>query len=578
MMSTIEPFSRGSVGQTGFVSRIGSGALGGKANGLILARNVLENRSEGSKCGVVPVSVPWMTILGTDLFDEFMEQNQLQALVESDASDERIAHEFQQADLPAQLVGDLRSLASTVHVPLAIRSSSLLEDALYRPFAGVYATKMVPNNQPSADARFRKLTEAVKLVYASTFFRAAKDYRQAIGEDLEDEKMAVIIQEVVGTRYGDRFYPTFSGVARSFNYYPFGHAEVLDGVVDLALGLGKTIVDGGYTWSYCPKYPKSPPPYNNIKTLISNSQTDFFAVNMGRPEAYNPLKETEYLEKPSLADAEYDDTLKHVCSTFDTASNRIIPGVGRNGPRVVDFAPLLTLNEFPVNDAVLEVLELFKQETNNHVEIEFAVNIDEQEKDKARFGFLQVRPLAGTSETFDVPWGLLESEQTLIASTRVLGNVDRNDIRDIVYVRPEAFEPKFTGRIASELEGVNRDLAGRNRPYVLIGFGRFGTSDPWYGIPATWDQLSFARVIVEADLKGFSANMSQGSHFFHNLTSFKVCYFSVPKEGECRVDFNRLNGMKATVETENIRHIEMPAPLSVRVDGRIGRGVVMCHD
>ena len=259
-MSGLSAFSRSSSTNGGSISRIGDGALGGKANGLILARNVLRHWLEDRQSLEVPVYIPWMTVIGTELFDEFIAQNDLNEIAESNASDERIAHEFQQSDLPPEFVGDLRCLADEVRAPLAIRSSSLLEDALFRPFAGVYATKMLPNNQPSADVRFRKLTEAIKLVYASTFFQAAKAYRQAIGEELQKEKMAVIIQEVVGTRYGDRFYPTLSGVARSFNYYPFGHAEGSDGVVDLALGLGKTIVDGGLTWSYCPKYPKSPPP------------------------------------------------------------------------------------------------------------------------------------------------------------------------------------------------------------------------------------------------------------------------------------------------------------------------------
>ena len=342
----------------------------------------------------VEISIPTLAVIATDFFDAFVKQNKLSELPFERLSDERIGRAFQKANLPVELLGDLRALSQQVKTPLAVRSSSLLEDKLGRPFAGVYSTKMIPNNQFDADSRFRILDEAIKCVYASTFFREAREYIRTTGRDPRDEKMAVIIQEIVGQRHGDRFYPDISGVARSYNYYPTGPAQPEEGVVSLALGLGKTIVDGGIAWTYSPAHPKAPPPFASVKKLINETQTRFWAVNMGKPPAYDPVSETEYLIRATLKDAEADEVLRFQASTFDSQRDRMVPGVGPKGPRVLDFAPLLVLEQIPLNEILKAVMTAAEKVLEEKAEIEFAVTIHERrdESPQVRVGFLQVRP------------------------------------------------------------------------------------------------------------------------------------------------------------------------------------------
>ncbi len=369
-----------------------------------------------------------------------MARNELYDLAFDDMPDERMAHAFQRAALPAEILGDLRALISGVHSPLAMRSSSLLEDALHEPFAGVYATKMIPNNQHSPDVRFQKLVEAIKFIYASTYFGSAKDYLQATGREVGIEKMAVIIQEVVGRRHDERFYPHLSGVARSYNFYASGYAKPEDGVVHLALGLGKTIVDGGMSWMYSPARPKVNPPVGSPAELLKLTQTTFWAVNMGKPPAYDPVHETEYLVKAGLGEAERDGVLRYLASTFDPHSGRITPGVGQTGPRLLTFAPLLVWEEAPLNRLLKQLLVLSEQAYDAPVEIEFAMNLDEQKRSRHRFGFLQARPMVVSSEQVEIDPADMTGEDVLLASASVLGNGVNDSIRDIVYVRPERFQ------------------------------------------------------------------------------------------------------------------------------------------
>jgi hypothetical protein len=351
------------------ISCIGTGSLGGKAQSLAFINNVLNSNFNTSKFPQIEVSVPTMVVLRTDIFDTFMKRNNLYETAYSDIPDDRIAHEFQKADLPFEILGDLRMIISQVHSPLAVRSSSMLEDAMFEPFAGIYETKMTPNNQPAPDIRFHKLDEAIKFVYASTFFKSAKDYLKATIHSTNDEKMAIIIQEIVGNRQYDRFYPILSGVARSYNFYPMGRAKPKDGVVNLAMGLGKTIVDGGISWTYSPAYPNINPPYNSIGDLLKLTQTDFWVVNMGKPPAYDPIKETEYMLKEDLTKAEMDGTLKNIASTYDIQSDRISIGIGANGSRILTFAPLLVLNKIPLNDLIKSLLSLCEEAIGTPVEI-----------------------------------------------------------------------------------------------------------------------------------------------------------------------------------------------------------------
>lgn len=551
---------------------IGTGEIGGKAHGLAGINHLITHKLNGDQFEGIEVGIPAMTILRTGVFDAFMKRNKLYEIALSDASDDRIAHAFQKADLPFDVLGDLRSLISQVKTPLAVRSSSMLEDAMHEPFAGIYGTKMTPNNQLDTTARFNKLVEAIKFVYATTFFKSAKDYIKATPHKTEDEKMAVIIQEVIGKKFNDRFYPELSGVARSHNYYAFGNADPQDGIVNLALGLGKTIVDGGFTWSYCPKYPKADPPFNSVSEMLKNTQTEFWSVNMGPAPAYDPVKESEYLVNKNIVEAEADKSLRHVASTLDSQSGRIVMGVGKQGPRLLNFSPILRLGEIPLNDLLIELMAVCEENEGAPVEIEFAMTFSETGKHK--FGFLQVRPMAVSTDIVDVSEDDLYKENVFAFSSMVLGNGNNESIRDIVYVRRDNFDVFKTYEICTDLEKINESLIKDNTPYLLMGFGRWGTSDPTAGIPVNWGQISGAKAVLEAALSNVNFEQSQGSHFFHNVTGFGVYYFSVPFNKTDLIDWDWLDSMPAIHETEKVRHVKLKEPLKIKVDGRSGRGVI----
>jgi hypothetical protein len=553
---------------------IGSGAFGGKAHSLLWARDLLATGIDARLRRQFDVHIPTLTVIATDVFETFMAQNRLWDLVASAPPDHLLAAAFQAADLPADLVGDLWALVRQVHTPLAVRSSSLLEDALRQPFAGVYATKMTPNNQPDTETRFHRLTEAVKLVYASTFFENARQYRRLAAIGGED-RMAVIIQAIVGRRYRDRFYPELSGVARSYSYYRSGRTRPEDGVVNLALGLGRTIVDGGITWSYSPAYPQATPPYGSIGELMKQTQVEFWAVNMGRLTFYDPVGETEYLVKGTLQDAEEDGVLPYLASTYDGRSDRLAMGIGVDGPRALTFAPLLVLEEFRLNDLLRSLLSLCAQALACPVEIEFAVTFPEPgEEGPARFGFLQVRPMAVSSDVVDLDLEAIPRADLLLGSDHVMGNGIVSGVQDVVYVKPDRFEARFTPVIAGEIAALNLHLVEQGRPYLLIGFGRWGSSDPWLGIPVEWAQIGGARAIVEATLPAMNVDLSQGSHFFHNIAAFNVSYFSVPFDTPLPIDWPGLDALPADRETEFVRHVRLPHPLAISVDGRRGIGAV----
>jgi hypothetical protein len=559
--------------------RIGDGALGGKAQGLVEARTVLDEQLRAERHPQLSVGIPTTTVLTTELFDTFMQRNGLYETALSGAPDDRIALAFQNGDLPAEFLGDLRSLAEqTAGRPLAVRSSSLLEDALAHPFAGVYETKMIPNNQPDPNDRFKRLVEAIKFVYSSAFFRAAASYLRAVDRTPRDEKMAVVVQEVVGQKHGNRFYPHLSGVGRSYNYYRTGRAKPEEGVVDLALGLGKTIVDGGVSWSYSPAHPKARPPFASMGELLKNTQLHFWAVNMGKPPAYDPSKETEYLLEAHVEDADYDDTLRFLASTYDASRDRLSPGVGVKGPRVLDFAPLIEMDLWPLNLLIKELLCLFEAATGCAVETEFAMTFPKRAEDEARFALLQVRPMMVSKEPVDLPENISETPNLLLASERVMGNGVVDSLRDVVYVKPDVFESRLTPRIADELDGINRKLQNARRPYLLIGFGRWGSSDPWLGIPVNWGRISGARVIVEATLEGMNIEPSQGAHFFQNISSFRVSYFTVQHGRVPGIDFGWLARQRVANETALVRHVELDEPLLVKVDGRVGQGAIWHRD
>ncbi|OGL47708.1 MAG: hypothetical protein A2161_18235 [Candidatus Schekmanbacteria bacterium RBG_13_48_7] len=568
----LNPFDRHFFSGKEKFTYIGEGSIGGKAQGLADIKDGLTELNSRISPDF-EINIPTLTVIATNFFDLFLENNKLYEGAFSDLRDDQIANNFQRGVLPVQLVGDLRALISQVHSPLAVRSSSMLEDAMFEPFASVYTTKMIPNNQFDPDIRFRKLVEAIKYVYASTFFKGAKEYLKVTKHKSSDEKMAVIIQEVIGNRYNNRFYPQISGVARSYNFYSLGHAKPEDGVVDLALGLGKTIVDEGLGWSFSPAYPHANPPYNSLGELLKQSQTEFWAINMGEPLVYDPIKETEYINKYSIIDAENDKNLKFIASTYIPGDDKIKIGIGSKGPRLLDFAPILKLNEIPLNDVLKILLEYCEQKLGSMVEIEFAININPDSGTPARFGFLQVRPMVVSQEIVDVSQEEL-SGNNVVASESVLGNGAIYTIRDIVFVKPDQFEINKTTIIAKEIEKINQKLVQSKFPYVLIGFGRWGSSDPSGGIPLKFGQISGAKVIVEATLPNMNFMLSQGSHFFHNITSFQVCYFSVAHWDKYGIDWDWLSKQNVMEETQYIRHVRTFTPLTIKVDGKKSRGVI----
>lgn len=553
----------------------GSGGIGGKASGLQFAIKTLEGSEPAGESKEIPVFVPSFRVITTEYFDDFIRRNGLTGYAETTEPDDRIAAAFMKGEISPILVGDLMSYIRETRTPVAVRSSSLLEDARNEPFAGIYQTKMIPNNQPSDTDRFRKLMEAIKFVWASTFFQAARDYLGATGHTPDDEKMAVILQDVVGARYDERFYPVISGVCRSFNYYAFGRARPEDGVVNLALGLGKSIVEGDPTWSYSPEYPKVPPPYGTLKDLMKLTQNSFWAVNMGKPPEYDPLLETEYLVKCQLSEADYDNTLRLVASTYDPSSDRLVHGVQTQGPRVVTFDPVLKDRLIPLNSVLKHLMELFGRSSGSPVEIEFALEGYAPGR-PSRLAFLQVRPIVATDRVVNITSGDEKSQLLLLKSSKAMGNGEWDNISCILYMKPDSFSAAKTPQMVREISGINRELTRDGKPYLLMGFGRWGSSDPWLGAGVSWGQISGARVMVEISGGKMNVDLSQGSHFFHNLTSFGVSYFSVNEAFDGRIDWEWLSRTGSTLaETEYLRCVQLDKPLLVKVDGRKGKGVIL---
>jgi hypothetical protein len=568
--SSFPAFSRSLLESAPPLARLGRGELGGKAQGLAHIRGELVRRLDLTSFDGITIDIPSLVVVGTEVFDAFLDQNDLRQIAASDLPDERITRAFLKADLPMDILGDLRALVQQVRTPLAVRSSSLLEDTLTQPFAGVYGTKMIPNGQFDPDVRFRQLNEAVKFVYASTFARSAKDYRAALGRRDEEEKMAVIIQELVGLRHHQRFYPELSGVARTYNYYPMEPSRPEEGVVSLALGLGKTVVDGAPCWTYSPAHPQVEPPFGSAENLLKGTQTRFWSVHLGDPPAPNPSLETEYLVHESLTVAERDGTLGRLASTYSPLSGRFSIGMGFDGPRALTFAPILVLGQIPLNDLLRQLLAACESALGSPVEVEFAMTFDPH-----RFSLLQVRAMEALRQATHVEPDELERDDLLVASETTLGNGVMEDLFDIVYTRPETFDLTHTQAIVPELEHLNRGMLRERRPYVLICLGRLGTTDPWLGIPANWGKISGARVVVESTREDVRVELSQGSHFFHNIVSLGVKYFNMPITSRRTVDWDWLERQPAVEQTAFLRHVRLARPLAVRVDGRSGRGLIV---
>lgn len=567
----IEDFARDRYDESTSCARIGGGSLGGKARGLAFMNTLLVGEDVAAGLDRVRVYVPRSLVLATHIFDEFIESNGLRTQTLYDASDEWIRRAFLKAQLPGHVVDDLRAFLTIERGPIAARSSSLLEDSQYHPFAGVYDTYMLPNNDPDDDVRLEQLCDVVRLVYASTFFVEARTYLEATAHRLEEESMAVILQPLVGSKHERYFYPSFAGVVRSYNFYPFGHVKPEDGVANVALGLGQLVVEGGESLRFCPTHPKVLPQLDSPKLFLRQSQRDFLALDLERPA--NRAIEKSPIVSLDLEAAERHGTLQPVGSVWSADNNSFYDGIYRAGARVVTFAHVLKADVFPLAETLTRILELGRRGMSGPVEIEFAVNLDSHPRE---FAVLQIRPygVGGGSDSVDL--GEIERSKLLADSNMALGNGVVDGVRDIIYVRPETFDAARTVEIAGEIAELNQAVRIKSRSSLLIGPGRWGSSNPWLGIPVTWGQISSARVIIETSLDNFVVDPSQGSHFFHNLTSMGIAYLTVsPHNGAGRLDWSWLDCQPVERETELVRHVRLEAPVQVRIDGRSSRGVVL---
>lgn len=555
-------------------ARIGDGSLGGKGRGLAFI-GAMVKRYPKLEHDHFAVTIPKTVVICTDIFDEFMETNELYPVALSDVDDETILKYFLRASLPARLIEDLMAFFDVVKSPIAVRSSSLLEDSHYQPFAGIYSTYMVPKLEDKYDM-LRTLSDAIKAVYASVFYRDSKAYMTATSNLIDQEKMAIVLQEVVGNRYNDRFYPTISGVARSLNFYPIGNEKAEDGIANIALGLGKYIVDGGQTLRFSPRHPHNILQMSTMDFALRETQTRFYALDLKNLADQFSVDDSFNLLRLNLKDADADGSLKFIVSTYDPYDQVIRDGYYPGGRKILSFVNVLQHEVFPLADTLDQILHVGQDEMGRPIEIEFAVNIDPQNPGFATFYLLQVRPIVDNKEVMEEDLTLVEQEDTILTSTSVLGHGIVTDVQDIIYVKTGAFCSSNNQSIAYDIEKMNRQFTGEEKNYVLVGPGRWGSSDSWLGIPVKWPHISNARVIVECGMENYRVDPSQGTHFFQNLTSFGVGYFTInPFKGDGWFDEGYLNSLPAVEETEYLRHVRFDKPVVIKMDGKKSLGVVL---
>ena len=555
-------------------ARIGDGSLGGKGRGLAFI-GAMVKRYPKLESDNFAVNIPKTVVICTDIFDEFMETNELYPVALGDADDETILRYFLRASLPSRLIEDLMAFFDVVKSPISVRSSSLLEDSHYQPFAGIYSTYMVPKIEEKYDM-LRTVSDAIKAVYASVFYKDSKAYMTATSNLIDQEKMAIVLQEVVGSRYNDHFYPTMSGVARSLNFYPIGNEKAEDGIANIALGLGKYIVDGGQTLRFSPRHPHSILQMSTMDFALRETQTRFYALDLKNMAEAFSVDDAFNLVKLGLKDADAEGSLKYIVSTYDPYDQIIRDGYYPGGRKILSFVNILQHDVFPLADTLDQILRIGQQEMGRPVEIEFAVNMDPSDHTRATFYLLQIRPIVDNKEIMDEDLSLVKNEETILSSTSVLGHGIVGDVQDIIYVKTGAFNSSNNQLIAYEIEKMNRSFTDQEKGYVLVGPGRWGSSDSWLGIPVKWPHISNARVIVECGLENYRVDPSQGTHFFQNLTSFGVGYFTVnPFKGDGWFDEAFLNAQPAVEETEYLRHVHFDAPITIKMDGKKSLGVVL---
>jgi CheY-like chemotaxis protein len=557
-------------------TRIGEGSIGGKARGLAFLDSLIKRNYLFDKYKDVVVTIPRTVVLSTDVFDEFMEENNLHKIALSEYSDDEILKHFVEARLPFRIHEDLYTFISFVRGPIAVRSSSLLEDSHYQPFAGIYSTYMIPNVENDDRLMIEILSKAIKSVYASAFFKDSKAYMTATANMIDEEKMGIVLQEVCGEQYGDRFYPTLSGVARSINFYPIEPEKPEDGIANIALGLGKYIVDGGQTLRFSPKFPKKILQTSSPESALQQTQKSFFALDMDPHRFLVSTDDSNNLNKLRIKEAEDDNSIKHIASTYDMQNNIIRDGGNHEGKKLITFSNILKHNTFPLAEILSDVLQIGQKEMGKPIEIEFAVELNRPKNEPKIFNLLQIRPIVDNNQTISEDLSGISEEETVIITNSALGNGIVDGVHDFVYVKPETFDSANNQEIATRIGLINDKFLKDKCPYILVGPGRWGSSDHWLGIPVKWPQISGARVIVESGLADYRIDPSQGTHFFQNLTSFRVGYFTInPYKNDGYYDIDFLKKQKAVYEDEFIRHIRFDKPLIVKIDGKKNKGVIM---
>ncbi len=572
----IAEFNRESFDEYLSFTRVGHGSIGGKARGLAFLDALLKRNRMIDKWPGILVIIPRTVVLGTDIFDEFLEINKLYNIALSGIPDDDLLKIFVEAKLPEKLNEDLLTLISVIKKPIAVRSSSMLEDSYYQPFAGIYSTYMVPNYPGNKEDTMRNLGIAIKSVYASAFFHESKSYMKSTTHVIDEEKMAIVLQEVTGTEYEGRFYPSISGVARSINFYPVEPEKPTDGTATLALGLGKYIVDGGLALRFSPIYPRKVLQLSNPQMALKETQNHFYALDL-RPGSFGISTDDGFnLLKLDLKEAEKDNALKNLVSTYDFENQVITDGMMTQGKRIISFSNILNHNIIPLADILVNVLNTGQKEMGKPVEIEFAIDLNMKENNHYVFNLLQIRPIVDPREELDITLSEIKKEDTIIFAENALGNGIVKGIRDFVYVKPENFSPTNNHKIARMVEEINKEMLESNNNYILIGPGRWGSSDPWLGIPVKWAHISAARVIIESGLKGYRIDPSQGTHFFQNMTAFRVGYFTInPFLNDGFYDLDFLDSQPALFENELIRHVRFEKQCTVMIDGAKNQGVIL---
>lgn len=554
-------------------SRLGNGSIGGKARGLAFMNHILQQYNLYSEWEGVRVMVPRTLVITTEYFDRFIIENGLQYVINADLSDAEILSEFVASSLPQELMDSLRVFIHNVKKPLAVRSSSKLEDSYYQPFAGIYSTYMIPHTE-NEDQKLRLLSKAIKSVYASVYFASSRAYITATANVISEEKMAIVLQEICGSEDRGYFFPTLSGVARSLNFYPIGYERAEEGIAKIAFGLGKAVVEGEQVLRFSPKYPQHVLQTSTPELTMRETQQTMYALNLQPEKFKTSIDDAVNFEKIRIADCAGFRNIKHVASTWDMQSMRLTDSPLAEGIKVVTFARILKYNTFPLADILNRLLEIGQNEMKTCVEIEFAANLD-RGKRLAIFNVLQIRPIAASISETNMDWEAVDSDKALIYSESALGTGFVEGVRDVIYLRSENFDPAKTQIMADEVTRLNSKMREEGCGYLLAGFGRWGSSNPWLGVPIKWSDISEVKVIVECGLDNFRIEPSQGTHFFQNMTSFGVGYMTVnPYAGEGKLDFATLDAMPALYESEFIRHVRFDEPLEICIDGVKNKAVV----